>query len=28
MELDGPEPPWNTAFLRGLDTLPVRVTPR
>jgi len=28
MELAGPEPPWNMAFLRGLDTLPVRVTPR
>jgi cytochrome P450 len=28
MELAGPEPRWNTSFLRGLDTLPVRVTPR
>jgi cytochrome P450 len=28
MEPAGPEPPWNTAFLRGVDTLPVRVTRR
>ena len=28
MELAGPEPRWSTSFLRGLDTLPVRVTPR
>jgi cytochrome P450 len=28
MELAGDEPGWNTSFLRGIDTLPVRVKPR
>jgi cytochrome P450 len=28
MELAGPEPRWTTSFLRGVETLPVRVTPR